>query len=189
MPDDRYAAARAAIDAAHREDPAGAESAYADAMAAWVQRVDPAASPLLVLAARCQHLQRWTVPRASFPLGKPGYLAWRRHLYTVQADLARRLLSEAGVPADEAEQVWTWVAKRDLQSNAGTQALEDAACLVFLEREIAGFAAAHADYPEAKFIDILQKTWRKMSPAGHALALALPLPPTIAALVRKALGG
>jgi hypothetical protein len=74
-----------------------------------------------------------------------------------------------------------------LKTNPGTQALEDAACLVFLENEIAAFATQHADYPREKFIDILRKTWRKMSPAAQTAALKLQLPPAIAGLVREAL--
>jgi hypothetical protein len=76
-----------------------------------------------------------------------------------------------------------------LKTNPGTQALEDAACLVFLENEIAAFAAQHADYPREKFVEILRKTWRKMSPTAQAAARSLTLPPPIAALVADALSG
>ena len=189
---DAYARARSLIDAAHAADPAcspsgrAAELAYADRMEAWVEKLVPAATPLLRLAARCQHLERWSVPRASFPEGKPGYLNWRRSLYTKQAERARALLVEAGVSADEAAEVATWVAKSGLKTNAGTQALEDAACLVFLENEIGAFAAQHADYPRDKFVDILRKTWRKMSAPAQGLARGLALPPGIAALVQEA---
>jgi tRNAThr (cytosine32-N3)-methyltransferase len=187
-----YQRARELIDQAHAADPqraiAGraAEFVYADRMEAWVARLVPEASELLRLAARCQHLERWSVPRASFPLDKPGYHAWRRSLYTRQAERARELLLQAGVPAAEAAEVATWVSKTGLKTNPGTQALEDAACLVFLENEIEAFAAQHADYPREKFVDILRKTWRKMSPAAQQAALALELPPAIAALVREA---
>jgi tRNAThr (cytosine32-N3)-methyltransferase len=191
-PMDVYARARLLIDEAHRADPArtvegrAAELAYADRMESWVEKLAPAATPALRLGARCQHLERWTVPRASYPMDKTGYHAWRRFLYTKQAERARELLLAAGVSADEAAQVATWVSKTGLKANEGTQALEDAACLVFLENEIAGFAAQHADYPREKFVDIIRKTWRKMSPRAHELALALDLPPTVATLVREA---
>lgn len=190
---DPYERARELIDAAHASDPArapdgrAAELVYAERMEAWVARLQPAASPLLRLAARCQHLERWSVPRASFPLDKPGYHAWRRSLYTKQAERARSLLAAAGVTAEEAAEVATWVSKSGLKTNPGTQALEDAACLVFLENEISAFAAQHADYPREKFVDILRKTWRKMSPPAQQAALALELPPAIAGLVRDAL--
>ncbi len=184
--------ARAAIDAAHAADPnrstdgRPAELAYADRMESWVLRLVPDAPPVLRLAARCQHLERFLVPRTTFPEGKAGYHAWRRSLYTRQAERARELLLAAGVSESEAADVATWVSKTDLKANAGSQALEDAACLVFLENEIAGFAAQHADYTPAKFVDILRKTWRKMSDEARRQALALDLPPAIAELVRQA---
>jgi tRNAThr (cytosine32-N3)-methyltransferase len=187
-----YDHARTLIDSAHAADPTRAadgrpaELVYADRMEAWVIRVAAAPTPLLRLAARCQHLERWSVPRASFPLDRPGYLRWRKSLYTKQAERARALLLEAGVAATEAAEVATWVSKTGLATNPGTQALEDAACLVFLENEIGAFAAQHADYPREKFVEILQKTWRKMSPRAHELARGLALPDGIAALVRDA---
>ncbi len=86
----------------------------------------------------------------------------------------------------EADEVAVWVAKSGLKTVPGTQALEDAAVLVFLENEIGAFAAQHADYPREKFVDILRKTWRKLSPAAQQAAGGLELPPVIAALVREA---
>jgi tRNAThr (cytosine32-N3)-methyltransferase len=189
-----YTHARELIDAAHSADPhrtsdgRPAELVYADRMETWVARLVPDASALLRLAARCQHLERWLVPRATFPEGKAGYHAWRKGLYHKQAARARELLLEAGVVQAEADDVATWVSKTGLMANPGTQALEDAACLVFLENEIGAFATQHADYPREKFIGILQKTWRKMSPAAQQAALALDLPPAIADLVREAVG-
>jgi Domain of unknown function (DUF4202) len=187
--------ARQLIDSAHAADPARtpdgrpAELVYADRVEAWVVKLVPDATPALRLAARSQHLERWLTPRTTFPEGKVGYLTWRRSLYVKQADRARELLLAAGVPAAEADDVRTWVSKTGLKTNPGTQALEDAAVLVFLENEIAGFAAQHADYPREKFVDILQKTWRKLSPAAQQAALGLDLPPAIAGLVREALAG
>lgn len=195
MSNEAYERARSAIDAAHAADPKraadgrAAELVYGERVEAWVVRLVPDAAPHLRLAARCQHLERWLTPRASYPLDKPGYHAWRRGLYVKQAERARELLLAAGVEAGEAAEVATWVSKTGLKTNAGTQVLEDAACLVFLENEIADFAATHADYTEEKFVDILRKTWRKMSPAAQAAALALELPAPIAALVRTALAG
>ena len=189
-----YVQARALIDAAHAADPKrapdgrAAELAYADRMEAWVGRAAENPTPLLRLAARCQHLERWSVPRDTFPLDKPGYHAWRRSLYVKQAERARALLLQAGVAAAEADDVATWVSKTALKTNPGTQALEDAACLVFLENEIHAFAAQHAEYPREKFVDIIRKTWKKMSPRGQALAQTVSLPPGIAALVLEAIG-
>jgi hypothetical protein len=189
---DAYGRARALVDSAHAADPRRdadgrpAELAYADHMEKWVERIAPDAGPVLRLAARCQHLERWLVPRSSFPMDRPGYLAWRKSLYVKQAGRARQLLAEAGVPPDEAESAATWVSKTGLRTNPGTQALEDAAVLVFLESEIHAFAAQHAEYPREKFVDILRKTWRKMSPRAQELARGLDLPASIAALVAEA---
>ena len=97
---DPYQDARQRVDAVHSADPGKsadgrpAELAYADNMERWVARIAPDASPILRLAARCQHLERWATPRALFPEGKAGYLSWRRSLYVKQADRAR----DAGVP-------------------------------------------------------------------------------------------
>jgi tRNAThr (cytosine32-N3)-methyltransferase len=189
---DAYTRARELVDAAHAADPnraAGgrpAELVYADRMEAWVARVASDTTPLLRLAARCQHLERWRVPRATFPEGRAGYLKWRQSLYVKQSERARELLLAAGVSETEAAEVATWVSKTAMKTNAGTQALEDAACLVFLENEIEAFAAQHADYTREKFVGILKKTWAKMSPRARELALSLLLPPAIAALVREA---
>lgn len=187
--------ARALIDAAHAGDPnraadgRPAELVYADRMEAWVGRLVPDAPPHLRLAARCQHLERWSVPRASYPEGRAGYLAWRKSLYDRQAARARELVLQAGLPAREADAVAAWIAKKGLKTDAGTQALEDAACLVFLEHELAVFAAQHAAYPRAKVVEILRKTWRKMSPGAQACASQLPLAQNLAALVREAADG
>ena len=190
---DAYARARELIDAAHAGDPKHAddgrpaELVYADNMERWVVRVTPAATPALQLAARCQHLERWSVPRGSFPLDKPGYHAWRKSLYEKQADRARELLLQAGISAPEADEAATWVSKTGLKTNPGTQALEDAACLVFLENEISGFATQHAGYSREKYVDIIRKAWRKMSPGAQKLALEIPFPPAIGELVHAAI--
>jgi tRNAThr (cytosine32-N3)-methyltransferase len=192
LADDPYSRARLVIDAAHAADPSRtasggpAELAYADNVERWVGRIIPDAGPVLLLAARCQHLERWLVPRSSFPMDRPGYHAWRRSLYVKQAERARAMLLEAGVPPSEAADAATWVSKAALRTNPGSQALEDAAVLVFLESEIRAFAAQHADYPREKFVDILRKTWGKMSPRARELALGLALPPEVSSLVREA---
>lgn len=190
---DCYQKARELIDNAHAADPKrtpdgqAAELVYANNMERWIAQVVPEAKPALLLAARSQHLERWSVPRASFPLDKPGYHAWRKSLYKKQADRARELLLQAGVPTAEADEVATWVSKTGLKTNPGTQALEDAACLVFLDTEIPGFATLHPDYTREKYVDIMRKTWRKMSPRGHVLATTIALPPDVASMVKEAI--
>ncbi len=182
--------ARAAIDAVHAEDPetrAGrpAELVYADAVEAWVVRLVPAASATLRLAARAQHLRRWALPRSDYPMDRVGYHCWRTEQYRRQGALARQLCVTAGLAEDEAQRIDDLVAKRRLREPDG-QAVEDAACLVFLSSEIAGFAAGHADYTPERYIDILRKTMRKMSAAGREAALGLSLPEPFAGLVLAA---
>jgi len=202
---DCYTRARQLIDAAHDTDPTKAEVGgsgsaakavlrslpaelvYADRVEAWVARLVPDAPPVLLLAARCQHLERFLTPRSTYPEGRVGYLKWRTFLYKKQADRARELALEAGLPEAEAAQIARWVSKTDLRKDAGSQALEDAAILVFLENEIGAFAAQHADYTREKFVEILRKTWRKLSEGARAHARALDLPPAIADLVHAAL--
>jgi hypothetical protein len=187
-----YAEARQLIDVAHSGDPKRldgrpAELVYADRMETWVVRLEPHASELLRLAARCQHLERWNVPRDSYPADRAGYLAWRKSLYKKQANRCRELLVQAGVSSQEAEDAATWVSKTGLQTNPHTQLLEDAACLVFLENEISDFVTQHTEYLREKFITIIEKTWRKMSPAARVSALSLNLPPAVADLAKEAI--
>ncbi len=190
-PVDAYERARELVDAAHAADPGRsadgrpAELAYAERMEFWVTRLVPGASALLRLASRCQHLERWRVPRSAYSADRAGYLAWRKSLYSLQAERARALLLEGGVPAAEADDVAVWVSKTGLKTNPGTQALEDAACLVFLEGELAAFAAKHADYPPPKLAAILGQTWRKMSVPARELARGLPFPESVAELMRN----
>jgi hypothetical protein len=158
-------------------------------MEAWVARLVPDASPLLRLAARCQHLERWTVPRETFAADRDGYNAWRRTLYQKQADRARELLIDAGLSADDADAAATWVSKSGLRRNPGTQTLEDAACLVFLEHEIESFAADHEDYSAEKLLNILRRIWRKMSPPARLEARALEMPAEIRTLLHEAVAG
>lgn len=185
--------ARNLIDAAHSRDPnkdesgQPAELVYANRIESWVTKLAPNGPRHLLLAARCQHLERFLTPRHTFPEGKVGYLQWRRHLYQKQAARARELAIEAGLPETQADDIARWVSKTDLKKDAGSQALEDAAVLVFLENEIGAFAAQHADYPREKFVDILRKSWRKLSPDAQQHARSLDLPPAIADLVREAL--
>lgn len=187
---DAIARARVAIDATHARDPElrdghPAELAYADAVEAWLLRLRPGADGALRLAARAQHLERWALPRSAYPMDRAGYHRWRSEQYRRQGALARRLCAEAGMPEADAARVGSLVAKESLREPDG-QAIEDAACLVFLEREMAGFAAGHADYAPERYVDILRKTMRKMSPSARERALALPLPEPFAGLVRAA---
>jgi hypothetical protein len=186
---DRFDTALAAIDAVHAEDPEKEqgrpkELLYAERMSAWLARLAPGASDELRLAVRCQHLRRWAIPRASFAEGKVGYLSWRKQASVAHAALAGELLAGAGYGADAVKRVQSLVKKERIKHDPEAQTLEDVTCLVFLEFEFAAFAPKHG---EAKLVDILRKTWPKMSPQAQRAALALALPAPLRALVEKAL--
>jgi len=185
----RFDEAIARIDAVHAEDPQkedglAKELLYAQRMSAWLAKLAPDASEPLRLAVRCQHLRRWAISRTSFPDGKVGYLRWRKEESLAHAELAGEFLSQAGYDAGAIARVQSLVKKERIKHDPEAQALEDVSCLVFLEYELVPFAAKH---PEEKLIDILRKTWAKMSPLGQREALGLQLPAQLRAMVGKAL--
>lgn len=190
----RFQAALERLDTLHAEDPrlertAGGrevpyERLYAERMSEWLARVAPEASEALQLAVRAQHLQRWQIPRDDYPRDRPGYLAWRRELGRRQAETAAAVLHESGYDEASCDHVAQMIRKERLRSDPDAQALEDSACLVFLEREFDDFASRHDD---DKLIRILRKTWHKMSPRGHELALTISLSPRSQQLLERAL--
>ncbi|MBA3685132.1 MAG: DUF4202 domain-containing protein, partial [Planctomycetes bacterium] len=123
------------------------------------------------------------IPRASFPIDRPGYHRWRKAVQARQGERASEILLASGCDAALAARVAQLVSKNAPKGDAEAQTLEDAACLVFLADELAGFAAEHPDYTREKFIDIIRRTWAKMSPAAHNLALTIPLPAHLRELV------
>jgi hypothetical protein len=184
-----FGRAIAAIDAAHAADPekdasgAAKELVYARRMSAWLERLAPQASDALKLAVRCQHLRRWAIPRSAYPDGKIGYLRWRKDESLAHAALAGDILAQAGYGAD-VKHVQSLIKKERIKHDAEAQLLEDTACLVFLEYEFGAFAARHE---EAKIVEILRKTWGKMSPRGQREALGLQFAAPLGAIVAKAL--
>jgi tRNAThr (cytosine32-N3)-methyltransferase len=181
--------ARAALDEAHAADPERvegrpAETVYADRIESWIPRLVAQPSLALRLAARGQHLERWSIPRAEFPEGRSGYLRWRSAVHQRQGQRARELLAAAGGDESLGARVARLVSKATPRDDPEAQALEDAACLVFLENELADFQREHE---REKVVDILRKTWKKMSPRGQDLALELALPAPARDLVRAAL--
>jgi hypothetical protein len=179
-----YDAACAAIDRANAEDPQGREVLYSERMVAWVKALAPGASPELLLAARAQHLRRWKIPRSTYPEGRSGYLKWREGLKKIHADALAEILAAAGYGADSIAKARSLLVRKNLADDAEGQTLEDAACLVFLQFE---FAAFSAKTEPGKMVDILRKSWGKMSPAARERALALDLAPGELELVKRAL--
>lgn len=188
----------ALFDAANAEDPrfdAGPdgqdtprELLYGRRMTDMIERFAPGASEAARLAVRAQHIQRWKVPRASYPMNRDGYMQWRTGLYKFHAETAGRLMQEAGYDDETIEKVKMAVGKRGLKVNPDTQLLEDVTDLVFIEHYMVGFAAQKPDYSEDKWLEIIRKTWKKMSPAAHEFALAgkIKLPEELTPLIVKA---
>ena len=188
---DELARAAEAIDDAHRADPTreegrAAELAYAERVSRWIARLVAEPSDALVLAARAQHLERWAVRRDDYPMVRAGYFKWRKAVQERQRQRVIEILRDAGCDDALGARVGVLVAKAAPRDDAEGQALEDAACLVFLETELAPFADEHPGYTREKFVDILRKTWVKMSPTARALAREIPQPAPLADVIAEA---
>jgi hypothetical protein len=190
---ERLAAVIAAIDQANAQDPtmalaAGrqepAELLYGRRMSATLARFAPGASEHLRIAARGQHIERWTVPRRSYPEGRAGYLRWRKDLKERHAGRVGEIMASAGYGSEDIERVRSLVCKERLKTDADAQTIEDVACLVFLEHHLGEFMAK---VEQDKLPGILAKTWNKMSPRGHEQALRLALPPQVPTLLEQGL--
>lgn len=156
---------------------------YGMRMTAWLKELAPEASIPLQLAARAQHIGRWRIPRTDYPAGRAGYLAWRRAAGAFHADTVGAILEAVEFDGPVVQRVQSLVRKQHLKTDDEAQILEDVACLVFLANELEEFADKH---PRDKVVHILQRTWKKMSSRGHAVAASVTLPPTVASLVREA---
>jgi hypothetical protein len=162
------------------------ELIYAQWLMDWVLKLSPAASEPLRLAARCQHIARWLIPRDSYPMTRPGYLQWRADLKQLHAQKAGEILHAVGYDDDTIRHVQELNLKKSFPNDPESRVLEDALCLVFLERQLAALAAKSDD---AKMINALQKSWKKMTPAAHAEALKLKYGAHEQSLIERALTG
>jgi hypothetical protein len=189
----RFEAALRRFDEENSQDPNTAsdggapqprELVYARWLSDWVLKLYPDASEELRLAARCQHLCRWMSPRESYPMTRAGYLRWREDLKKFHAERAGAILREVGYPEEVVARVQSLNLKKDLAKDPEVQVLEDALCLVFLERQFAELAKKSTD---DKMINALQKSWKKMSASGQAFALKLSYGAREKELLEKAL--
>ncbi|EHQ29370.1 DUF4202 domain-containing protein [Mucilaginibacter paludis] len=158
---------------------------YAIELYNWVLKLEPKASEPVLLASRSQHIGRWTIPRDSYPDGKAGYLNWRSNLAKFHATKAGELMEEAGYDTDFIEGVQKIILKQKIKLDPEVQLIENALCLVFLQFQFESFIQKHA---EDKLINIVRKTWKKMSQAGHDAALKLTYSERAKDLIGKALG-
>ena|ERR1041385_4363646 len=166
-------------------DPNGKELLYARRMSERLEQFKPDSPEYIKLAVRCQHIGRWTIPRNTYPEGKKGYIAWRNKLKDFHAEMAGAILTECGYDQDTIDKVKDLLEKKDLRNNPDTQLLEDIVCMVFIEFYLEEFAARHDD---AKVIDILAKTLRKMSTASINVATTFALDDRTKELLTRATG-
>jgi hypothetical protein len=192
---DRFSNARKKIYEAHNEDPnkhttndgkeMPYETHYAEQMEAYLAKRSPNASDVLKLAVSGQHFRRWEVRRDSYPMTKIGYHTWRTHLKKRQAQLVAQILDEARYSEADVKRCTALIEKEGLkQGEEEVQVLEDVACLVFLDDQFEEFKDKH---DEDKIVNILKKTWVKMSKEGQDLALQIPMTDECKSLVQKAL--
>jgi len=189
----RFQKAVAAFDALNSQDPkqhstpegeVPYELFFARCMSAWVERLAPEATEAVKLAARCQHLCRWESPRDSYPEGRAGYLRWRQDLKKYHAAKSAEVLKSVGYDDATRERVKAINLKSGLGKDAEVQVIEDALCLVFLEEQ-------YEDFRQKKdrdmMINILRKSWAKMSEQAQGEALKLSYSEEGLALIQEAL--
>ncbi len=189
----RFETAIALIDKKNSEDPnvyhaSGLdfpkELLYSQRMSQKLLQFKPDASRALQIAARAQHICRWKIARDEYPMDRVGYLKWRETLKKMHAEITADILKEVGYEDEFIERVSFLINKKLIKKNEESQTIEDVICLVFLDYYFEEFAEKHDD---AKVIDILQKTWVKMSEEGHAEALKLKFSDKSLALVKQAI--
>ena len=160
------------------------ELVYAERLTDWVLRLKSDASEELRLAARCQHICRWTIPRDTYERTKAGYLRWRTELKKFHAQKAGEILREIGYPDDVIARVQALNLKKDFPKDPDSRVIEDALCLVFLQHQFADLAAKST---EEQMVNALRKSWNKMTEAARTEALKLSYAPRELALIEKAL--
>ena len=183
-----------ALKAAHLQDPNLVQTGSGQVPAEWLyiqrlltsmQQVYPDASEALTIAVYCQHLFRWEIKRSEYPEGRIGYYQWRNYLGEYQAEKAAVLLKSGGYTDDFIQEITTILKKLNISRLEESQKLEDVVCLVFLEHYMNDFIQGKT---EAQLIQIVQKTWNKMSDHGHHVALQLNLSEPTRRIVELALG-
>jgi len=160
------------------------ELVFAERLTEAVQELDENVSQPLLLASRCQHIRRWEVPRSTQPMGRPGYLKWRAGLKKFHAEASAEILKEVGYSEAIIDKVRDLNQKKNLKTDADCQTLEDGLCMVFLRYQ---FDDLIHGTEHDKMINIVRKTWAKMSALGHAKALEVNYSPVGKAIIDEAL--
>lgn len=157
---------------------------YALKLHDWVKKLEPHAPESLLLASRSQHIGRWEIARKSYPEGRVGYLKWRSDLGKFHAQKSGEILKEVGYQESEIKRVREIILKQRIKLDDDVQVIENALCLVFLQYQ---YDDLIEKLTEEKMVDILRKTWAKMSDPGRNAALALHYSETGTKLLHKAL--
>ena len=185
-------------DAANSKDPnleleSGKEVAkellYSHRMLDMLNRFLPDADDVAKLAVAAQHIERWKSPRSDYPMDRKGYHLWRTNLYKFHAETAAKILEEVGFDEATIERVKLAIGKKNLKNNPDTQILEDIAALTFMEHYMMAMYLNYPQYDEEKWIDIIIRTWKKMSPQAHDFALSgnVKLPEDLVPVIQKAI--
>lgn len=174
------------VDAQGKEWPK--ELLYSERMTDMLHRFRPDADEVAQIAMRAQHIRRWESSRDAFPMDRQGYLQWRTQLYKFHAQSAAEIMRMVGYDEQSIERVSKAVGKKGIKVNPDTQLLEDITDLVFIEHYMLEFAGKHPEYSEEKWIDIVRKTWNKMSDSAREFALSgnIKLPEPLVPLIQKA---
>lgn len=200
MTSDKLQQAIALIDEANSKDPNQETDAngkqwpkellYSERMSDMLERFAPEAGDVAQISMRGQHIERWKSPRSDYPMDRQGYLQWRTQLYKFHAQTTTDIMRSVGYDEETIERVSKAVGKRGIKTNPDTQLLEDVTDLVFIEHYMLDFAGKHPEYDEDKWLDIIRKTWQKMSQTAQQFALdgKITLPEALVPLILKAVG-
>ncbi|MFD1613791.1 DUF4202 domain-containing protein [Gelatiniphilus marinus] len=146
------------------------ELLYSQRMTRKLLQFNPNASKALQIAARAQHICRWKINRDDYPMDRVGYLKWRETLKKMHSEIIATILKQVGYDYEFINRIKSLITKKLIKKNKESQILEDVVCLVFLDYYFEEFSEKH---DANKVIDILKKTWKKMSDKGRNEALKL----------------
>lgn len=187
---EQYRKASAKIEAIHNEDinteifegqEQKSELLYSGRMLSVLDLVAPDSCYELKLAAQCQHMSRWSIPRATFPMDKKGYYQWRAAVMEHQLGVTVNALQAAGIDDESISVVVDALKNKADKSNVNASIIEDTACLVFIKWYLKPFAS---QFEADKAADILRKTARKMSNRGLGLISRMELSPSVLEILK-----
>ena len=160
------------------------ELLYSQRMTQNLLLFEPDASEELQLAARAQHICRWMIKRNDYSMDRLGYLKWRETLKKMHSEIASNILKEVGYEHKFIERVSFLINKKLIKKDKETQILEDVICLVFLQYYFEEFAYKH---PDKKVVEIIKKTWLKMSSKSQEAVQGLTFSNRCLSLIKEAL--